>query len=97
MGQGAVAHVRQGVQRGRLCRSWGVGGEASLGLELVVQREGLQGQRHDGLGLELGHGDPAQGGPLGLCLLVGPPAALGSVGDQLVQLLCPFQGGKETL
>lgn len=97
VGQGAVAHVGQGVQRRRLCGGWGVGGEASLGLELVVQGEGLQGQRHDGLGLELGHGDAAQGGPLGLCLFAGPPAALGSVRDQLVQLLCPFQGGEEML
>lgn len=80
-----------------MCRCWRVGGEASLGLELLVQGQGLQGQRHDGLGLELGHGDAAQGGSLGLCLLVGPPAALRSVSDQLVQLLCPFQGRKEML
>lgn len=106
VGKGAGAHVRQSVERRRLGRCRRVWGDASLGLDLVMQGDGLQRERHDGLGLQLGDGDPAlgccqvgQGGDLALRLFAGPPAVLRSVSDQLVQLLCVCstrsQGRKE--
>lgn len=94
--EGAVVDTTKGMERRRLCRSRRVGGHARLCLDLVVEGDGLQGERHDGLGLQLGNvalagGHMAHLGHVRLCLLAWPPAVLGSVGDELVQLFCKIK------
>lgn len=107
LGERTVREVGHRVEGGRLGRGGGHGSQPGLGLQLGLQRVVLvhgqtgQGQRDDGRGLDLaGGGQREAGGAAGQSAQAGiqglPSAALGSVRDQLVQLVCGRSTGRLT-